>query len=99
MAKRLLIDEGKSHLESDHQDKIQRDYAEVFHVGGDNAPVAGSSDETIAAFCEDKCCDLLTGDKRAYTRLLDVGRIEEVRISKYVVDGESGQQVYRIRMH
>lgn len=95
----MLIDEGKSHLESDHREKILSDYAEVFHVGGDEAPEAGSGDEVIAAFCEDKCCDLLTGDARAYTKLLVVGRIEEVRISKYVVDRASGQQIYRIRMH
>ena len=95
----MLIDEGKTHLESDHHDKIHRDYAEVLHIGGADAPASGSSDADIADFCEEKCCDLLTGDKRAYTKLLEVDRIEEVRISRYVVDGESGQQVYRIRMH
>lgn len=99
MAKRVLIDEGKSQIESKHHDKIHRDYVEVLHIGGDGAPAAGSSDAKIADFCEDKCCDLLTGDKRAYTKLLEVDRIEEVRISKYVVDGDSTQQVYRIRMH
>ena len=95
----MLIDEGKSHLESDHREKIQRDYAEVLHIGGDGAPASGSSDAVIAAFCEEKCCDLLTGDKRAYTELLAAGRIEEVRISRYVADRESGQQIYRVRMH
>ena len=99
MAKRVLIDEGKSHLESEHRDKILRSYGEILCVGGDGAPSSGSSDAEIAAFCEDRCCDLLTGDARAYTRLLDVGRIEEVRISKYLYDDKSGQQVYRIRMH
>ena len=99
MAKRVLIDEGKSHLEQDHRDRILSDYAEVLHVGGDGAPESGSDDATIAAFCEDRCCDLLTGDARAYTKLLGAGRIEEVRISRYVVDGKSGQQVYRVRMH
>ena len=99
MAKRVLIDEGKSHLEQDHRDRILSDYAEVLHVGGDGAPESGSDDTAIAAFCEDKCCDLLTGDKKAYTKLLAADRIEEVRISRYVIDKESGQQVYRVRMH
>lgn len=99
VAKRVLIDEGKSHLEQDHRDRILRDYAEVLHVGGDDAPESGSDDAAIAAFCEDKCCDLLTGDKRAYTELLAAGRIEEVRISRYVVDRKSNQPIYRIRMH
>ena len=95
---KILIDEGKEHVEEESRDVLQCDYAEILCVGKENAPKAGSSDEEIGKFCAQECCDLLTGDKRAYTKLLEVKGIKEVQISKYVWDKKSCQQLYRIHM-
>lgn len=95
---RVLIDEGKERIESENQEALQRDYTGTLCVGKDGAPESGSSDKAIGEFCARERCDLLTGDKRAYTELLEVEGVKEVQISKYVWDEKSGQQIYRIRM-
>ena len=95
---KILIDEGKEHVESESREVLQRDYAEILCVGKERAPKAGSSDKEIGKFCARECCDLLTSDKRAYTELLEVEGVKEVQISKYVWDKKSCQQLYRIHM-
>ena len=98
MARKVLIDEGKGHLEQEYGGMLRRDYDKVLCVGKEGAPAPGSSDREVASFCERESCDLLTSDKAAYASMLEDDRMGEVCISRYVLD-KSGQQIYRIRMH
>jgi len=67
----------------DNEIKIYTNYDPILRVGIYPTPKQDSSDEIIAAYCEENNCDLLTGDKRAYTKLLMKPRVKAVQISKY----------------
>ena len=99
MADKALVDEGKSDWASRNAQLLSRDYAKTLCVGQAGAPASGSDDREIARFCRQEGCDLLTGDKRAYTHMLDVEGVKEVRISQYHVDEMSHQKIYLITMY
>ena len=95
---RILIDEGKEHVEEESRETLLRDYTDILCVGRENAPKSGSSDRRIGEFCVQEHCDLLTSDKKAYAEMLEVEGVKEVHISKYEGGKKSDQQLYRIRM-
>ena len=99
MACRVLVDEGKSDWALKNSAKISSDYSETLHVGQGRAPSAGSGDYEIAEFCRKECCDLLTGDKKAYEPMLKVEGVKSVQISLYSDDEEAVQKIYLVRMH
>ena len=100
MACRVLVDEGKSDWALRNSAKLSSDYSETLCIGqGDLAPPAGSGDYEIAEFCKKECCDLLTGDKKAYEPMLKVEGVKSVQISLYSGDGNGGQKIYLVRMH
>ena len=100
MACRVLVDEGKLGWASENSAKILSDYSETLCIGqGDKAPPAGSDDSTIAEFCRKECCDLLTGDKRAYESMLDAEGVKSVQISLYAVDMTAKQKIYLVKIY
>ena len=100
MACRVLVDEAKIGWASDNRAKISSDYSETLCIGqGDKAPRAGSGDSAIAEFCRKECCDLLTGDKRAYEHMLDAEGVKSVQISLYALDKPSAQKIYLVKIY
>ena len=82
----------------DNESKIHTHYEEILRVGIDPNPKQESTDEIIAAFCEENNCDLLTGDKRAYAKLLMNSRVKAVQISEYDWDNTGEKQVYLVKI-
>jgi len=82
----------------ENETKIHTDYEEILRVGIDPNPPQDSTDEIVAAYCEENNCDLLTGDQRFYTRLLTNTRVKAVQISKYDFDTSGGKQVYLVKI-
>jgi len=82
----------------DSESRIHKDYEEILRVGIDPNPKQESTDERIAAFCEENNCDLLTGDKRAYAKLLMNSRVKAVQISEYDWDNAGKKQVYLVKI-
>lgn len=98
LAHRVLIDYNRRGWADENEEKIKKDYEEILRVGVEPNPTPDSSDEVIASFCEEKNCDLLTGDKRAYTKLLTNKRVKAVQISRYAFDTKANQQVYLVKI-
>ena len=99
MACKVLVDEGKSDWALKNKDRLSDEYSETLCIGQGNAPPAGSGDAAIAEFCRKECCDLVTGDKKAYDSMLDVKGVKGVQISLYTCDKLSGQKIYLVRMY
>lgn len=78
MTHKVLIDYDVKGWAEENQTRIRTDYEEILKIGEEPNPPMNSGDETIASFCEEKNCDLLTGDKRAYTELLKNNRVKAV---------------------
>jgi len=98
MTHKILIDYDMRGWADENETKIHTDYEEILRVGIDPNPKQDSSDEIIAAFCEENNCDLLTGDQRAYTKLLMNTRVKAVQISKYDFYTPSEKQVYLVKI-
>jgi len=98
MTHKVLIDYDMRGWADDNETKITNDYEEILRVGIEPNPPKESSDETIASFCEENNCDLLTGDQRAYTKLLMNSRVKAVQISKYDYDDSGKKQVYLVKI-
>lgn len=98
MTHKILIDYDVRGWADDNEAKIKDEYEEIIKVGLEPNPPQESSDEKIAAFCEDNNCDLLTGDKRAYTKLLTNNRVKAVQISRFDWDKSGNKQVYLIKI-
>ncbi len=82
----------------ENETKIHTDYEEILRVGIDPNPKQDSPDEIIAAYCEENNYDLLTGDQRAYTKLLMNRRVKAVQISKYDFYTSGEKQVYLVKI-
>ena len=82
----------------ENETKIYTDYEEILRVGIEPNPPQDSSDEIIATFCEENNCDLLTGDKKAYAKLLINSRVKAVQISRYDHDSSGGKEVYLVKI-
>ena len=80
MVQRIVID--KDILGSLDEKDLLRSYEKIYKVGDDPDLPQRSSDEEIASYCKNNNCDLLTGDKTAYTKYLRTG-IKKVQISEY----------------
>jgi len=98
MTHKVLIDYDMRGWADENETKIHTDYEEILRVGIDPNPKQDSSDEIIAVFCEENNCDLLTGDQRAYTKLLMNPRVKAVQISKYDFYTSGEKQVYLVKV-
>ncbi|QUC64165.1 hypothetical protein NsoK4_06885 [Nitrosopumilus sp. K4] len=86
MVHKVLIDEQALGWIKDNQSKVEEDYEIIYKVGTEPAPKQGSGDKTIGRFCEEKCCNLITGDYTAYLDILENSRIHAIQIEKYSAD-------------
>ena len=97
MTRKVLIDSNKLGWAKKSEVQIGKDYPEILYVGDEGSPGQNAEDVEIAAFCKENSCDLLTGDQRAYTKLLQQPHVKAVQISKYAHDDDARQQVYLIK--
>ena len=97
MANKVLVDHNKLGWADDNKAKIDEDYGVVLRVGTDGNLKQDSTDGEIVSFCQEHCCDLLTGDKRIHTSLLRDRPNMTVQISQFALDAKSGQPVYLIK--
>jgi len=95
---KVLVDYNRRGWAEENDTKIRNDYQEILKVGVEPNPPPDSPDEILASFCEENNCDLLTSDKRAYTKLLSNNHVNAVQISKYDFDTTANQQVYLIKI-
>lgn len=98
MTHKVLVDYNRRGWAEENDTKIRNDYQEILKVGVEPNPPPDSPDEILASFCEENNCDLLTSDKRAYTKLLSNNHVNAVQISKYDFDTTANQQVYLIKI-
>lgn len=98
MTHKVLIDYDIRGWGDNNKNKILNDYETILRVGIEPNPKSDSSDEEIANYCEENNCDLLTGDKRAYTELLKNSRVKAVQISKFDFDNSGQKQVYLVKI-
>ena len=98
MTHKVLIDYNKIGWANENKDAIGRDYSEILRAGDGSNPGQDAGDDEIASFCEENCCDLLTGDKRAYGSFLRNSHVKAVQISEYNLDETAKQQVYLVKI-
>lgn len=98
MTHKVLIDYNRRGWADQNWSVIKKDYLEIQNVGTDPNPRADSSDQSIASFCEENNCDLITGDKRAYANFLENDHVKAVQISLYGFDEQAEQQVYLVKI-
>ena len=96
MTHTVLIDYDVIGWANENETLIHKDYEDIQRVGEDPNPQRTSPDEAIADYCEEKNFDLLTGDKRAYTKLLMNKRVKAVQISKF--DTYKIIQIYLVKI-
>lgn len=79
--------------------KIKEDYKDNVKLVSEVPDLKqDSSDEKIASFIKKNGLHLLTGDKRAYSKILKNGRIGAVQISKYDWYDSGKRQVYLVKI-
>jgi len=98
MTHKVLIDNDIHGWATNNESRIRKEYEKILHVGEESTPLPDSPDKVIATYCEENNCDLLTGDKRAYTELLDNYRVKAVQISKYGKIESDGKYVYLVKI-
>ena len=72
MASRIVIDKDALGWEDEHEVDL-KGYAEVISVSKHPSLLQRDSDETIARYCVQNDCDLITADKEFYMHYFDTG--------------------------
>lgn len=94
----VLVDNQMLGWAKENEPLILKHYSRIQYLGEGSNPGMASKDSELAAFCKAKGYDMLTCDKKAYTSLLDKGMVEEIRISLFGMNDQSGQPVYRLKL-
>ena len=92
LASRIVIDKDALGWDDEHAADL-KGYTEVLLVGKHPSLLQRDSDETIAKYCAQNDCDLITADKEFYMHYFDAG-ISKVSIRRLGERG--GKYVYLI---
>ena len=80
----VLIDQNCKWLINEDSKKHLENYDKVFVVGVDLKQ--RDYDETLATFCKDNDCELLTADNRAYIHFFSEKKIKNVELSEFIYE-------------
>jgi hypothetical protein len=97
MATQVVIDHDILGWGDEHEEQLLVDYRHVLQVGKHpNLPHRGF-DVTIAEYCQQNDCDLITGDARAYTHFFEAG-IKRVKITRKDVWKADEKYIYLVQI-
>lgn len=92
----VLIDQNCKWLIKEDSKDLLKHYDDIFVVG--EHLKQRDYDETLAKFCMDNCCELLTADNRAYVHFFTDDRIKSVQISEFVYEHKADRPIYLVRI-
>ncbi len=92
----VLIDQNCKWLSNEDSKKHLENYDKKFIVGIDLKQ--RDHDETLAAFCKDHDCDLLTSDKTAYIHFFREKKINTVQLSEFIYEDKADRPIYLVRI-
>jgi hypothetical protein len=55
-------------------------------------------DETLATFCMEHDCELLTADNRAYIHFFSEKKIKNVQISEFIYENKADRPIYCVKI-
>ena len=94
--KNVLIDQNCKWLRNEENKKYLENYDQIFEVGVNLKQ--RDYDETLASFCKDNQCDLLTADNTAYTHFFTEKKIKNVQISEFIYEDKADRPVYLVEI-
>lgn len=94
--KNVLIDQNCKWLVNENSKKYLENYEKVFLVGTDLKQ--RDPDESLALFCKNNDCDLLTADNTAYTHFFSEKDIRNVRLSEFTYEDKADRPIYLVRI-
>jgi hypothetical protein len=97
MAKQIVIDKDVLGWGEEHRTELLEHYDFVLQVSKHLDLPQRSFDESIAAYCRENNCDLITGDAKSYTHFFEAG-IRSVRITRYGWWERGDRPVYLIQI-
>ena len=94
--KNVLIDQNCKWLVNEDSKKYLENYDKVFVVGIDLKQ--RDYDETLATFCKENECELLTADNRAYIHFFSEKKIKTVQISEFIYEDKADRPIYLVKI-
>jgi len=97
MSTRVVIDKDILGWANDQKSELSKIYNEIIEVGNDKRIPQRNRDDENAVFCVKENCDLMTGDKTAYSYFFD-SDVKTVQIEKYAWDTNGDKPIYLIKI-
>lgn len=94
--KNVLIDQNCKWLRKEENKKYLENYDQIFEVGVNLKQ--RDYDETLASFCKDNQCDLLTADNTAYIHFFTEKKIKSVQISEFIYEDKADRPIYLVEI-
>jgi hypothetical protein len=94
--KNVLIVQNCKWLRNEESKKHLENYDKIFEVGIDLKQ--RDYDETLATFCNDNDCELLTADNRAYIHFFSEKKIKTVQLSEFVYEEKADRPIYLVKI-
>ena len=94
--KNVLIDQNCKWLRNEESKKHLENYDKVYEVGIDLKQ--RDYDETLATFCKEYDCELLTADNRAYIHFFSEKEINTVQISEFIYEEKADRPIYLVKI-
>jgi len=94
--KNVLIDQNCKWLRNEESKKHLENYDKVYEVGIDLKQ--RDYDETLATFCKEHDCELLTADNRAYIHFFSEKEINTVQISEFIYEEKADRPIYLVKI-
>ena len=94
--KNVLIDQNCKWLVNEDAKKYLENYDKIFVVGVDLKQ--RDYDETLAIFCKENDCELLTADNRAYIHFFSEKKIKNVQLSEFIYEDKADRPIYLVKI-
>jgi len=94
--KNVLIDQNCKWLVNEGSKKHLENYHKIFVVGVDLKQ--RDYDETLATFCMENDCELLTADNRAYIHFFSEKKIKNVQLSESIYEDNADRPIYLVKI-
>ena len=94
--KNVLIDQNCKWLVNEDAKRHLENYDKIFVVGIDLKQ--RGCDETLATFCKENDCELLTADNRAYIHFFSEKKIKNVHLSEFIYEDKADRPIYLVKI-
>lgn len=97
MGTQVVIDRDVLGWADEHESELLRKYTQILQVSKHPDLPQRSFDEVIARYCDQKDCDLITGDVKSFTHFFEAG-IGKVGIERIGKLEKGDKYIYLVRI-